>query len=63
MNDIFVIRGTLTVFGNLGEDIDTIGSFFGGEDTDIEVVVWGGYVYFSQLSNYNISIIYITFIN
>jgi hypothetical protein len=39
MNDIFVIRGTLTVFGNLGEDIDTIGSFFGGEDTDIEVVV------------------------
>jgi hypothetical protein len=26
MNVIFVIKGTLTFFGNLGEDIDTIGS-------------------------------------
>jgi hypothetical protein len=26
MKSIFVIRGTLTFFGNLGGDIDTIGS-------------------------------------
>jgi hypothetical protein len=29
MKDIFVIRGTLTVFGSLGGDIDTIGSLGG----------------------------------
>jgi hypothetical protein len=45
MKGIFVIRGTLTIFGSLGGDIDTIGSL--GGDIDNEVVVWGGYVYFS----------------
>jgi hypothetical protein len=29
MKGIFVIRGTLTVFDNLGGDIDTIGSLGG----------------------------------
>jgi hypothetical protein len=29
MKDIFVIRGTLTFFGSLEEDIDTIGSLGG----------------------------------
>jgi hypothetical protein len=29
MKDIFVIRGTLTVFGSLGRNIDTIGSLGG----------------------------------
>jgi hypothetical protein len=48
MKGIFVIRGTLTVFGSLGGDIDTIGSL--GGDIDNEVVVWEGYVYFSQLN-------------
>jgi hypothetical protein len=28
MKDIFVIRGTLTFFGSLREDIDTIGSLW-----------------------------------
>jgi hypothetical protein len=37
MKGIFVIRGTLTVFGSLGGDIDTIGSL--GGDIDNEVVV------------------------
>jgi hypothetical protein len=38
MKGIFVIRGTLTFFGNLDEDIDTIGSF-GVGDINNEVVV------------------------
>jgi hypothetical protein len=30
MKGIFVIKGTLTFFGSLGREIDTIGSFFWG---------------------------------
>jgi hypothetical protein len=42
MKDIFVIRGTLTFFGSLVGDVDTIGSLWG-----TLVIIYEGYVYFS----------------
>jgi len=38
MKGIFVIRRILTFFGNLDGDIDTIGSF-GGGDIDNKIVI------------------------
>jgi hypothetical protein len=46
MKGIFVIRGSLTVFGSLRGDIDTIGSL---GDIKNEVVVWRDYMYFSLI--------------
>jgi hypothetical protein len=47
MNDIFVIRGTLTFFCNLGGEVDTIKSLGVGKNIDNKVVIWGDYIYFS----------------
>jgi hypothetical protein len=46
---VFLSLGkTLTSFGNLKGEIDTIDNLGGMWDIDNEVVVWGSYVYFSK---------------